>query len=254
MGMLVNTLVIGSIPSVFKLSWFLTFDVAIVATALLIYGMVMLLCQCSNSVALGRMAYEREKEYLLYAFWVMQLIIPAYLIYCFLVFKEIFASHPRSENPGKEAAITEGYQYLFFGSGLLLLLSHILVVVTSIMLYQYFGEGIKNIPAQLKRQKLLIRDTNGRDSRLSTQSRGSRADLSVASLLAGRGSEGGSLSGFSGEDGEEGQQKQIFYEIFQNTLEKAHHVGSVDSIGSESSLFRSLGVSYEEPIGLGLVN
>lgn len=87
------------------------------------------------------------------------------------------------------------------------------------MLYQHFGEGIKNIRAHLKKQL--------RESKVPGSARASRSEFKGLST-AGRESDSEPEDFEEEEEEEKHQTEEMFQEIFQNTLERAHHVGSVE--------------------------
>eukprot|EP01127_Copromyxa_protea_P004759 TRINITY_DN14585_c0_g1_i1.p1 TRINITY_DN14585_c0_g1~~TRINITY_DN14585_c0_g1_i1.p1 ORF type:complete len:371 (-),score=44.12 TRINITY_DN14585_c0_g1_i1:65-1177(-) len=188
MGLIVNCLVIGAIPLHFNLSWFLTFDFVLVSVAILMY-------------ALGRNGFQKEKHHYVYPFWTLQLIIPAYLTYFFMIGQGIFDRRMAKPNITEdEYSLFVGYLWLFYGSGTLLFLVQSLVIVTSVMLFRYFGQGIKDIRKHLKKEREAATGLVQNDTNLVTSD--------------------------SGEDVT--QTEEMFQEIFQTTLEKAHHVGSYE--------------------------
>jgi hypothetical protein len=141
-------------------------------------------------------------------------MVPSYVIYSFIFGNEIF--NLRLNTPGlteDQAVLIIGFLFLFYGSGLVLFIVQILVIFTSVVLYRHFGEGIKHIRAHLKRQ------TRNAD----------------AGRKALRGNE--AESGHSDDLEEEViQTEEMFQEIFQNTLERAHHVGSLEDDPHKSLL------------------
>lgn len=144
-------------------------------------------------------------------------MVPSYLIYCFFVGNQIFNYRFNTSNiPDSEITLLTGYLFLFYGSGLVLFIVQLLVIITSIMLYQHFGEGIKHIRSHLKKQILARESHIPRNSHTSSHSdfRGLLVNPSESEVTT--------------DEDEVNQAEEMFQEIFQNTLERAHQVGSLE--------------------------
>eukprot|EP01127_Copromyxa_protea_P022003 TRINITY_DN771_c0_g1_i1.p1 TRINITY_DN771_c0_g1~~TRINITY_DN771_c0_g1_i1.p1 ORF type:complete len:346 (+),score=66.44 TRINITY_DN771_c0_g1_i1:326-1363(+) len=175
-----NTLLVGYLRD--DITWFMVFDVAVVCAGLISY-------------VLGRAAFEEEIAPLSFSFWVFQLLMPAYLL--------LTASFMKYDNitiefdTPKEA---QGFYLLYGGSAVMLFLLFIAVMISSAMLYQHFGEGLKHLDYLRKKSKGLK----------------NTASAPASPLLRGEGTDNSVQS-----DSEAAQDP--FQEVFQNTTWQQQH-------------------------------
>lgn len=119
----------------------------------------------------------------------------------------------------------KGFFLLYGFSTAALILVFILVMITSIMLYQHFGEGLKHLEFLRKKSKKL-----GKSSRGGAEGRSFLANS--PSLGVGIGGIGGGIE--SPQEGSDlsGSTTDVFQEIFQNTV---WHQQQIQDGGSASS-------------------
>jgi len=230
MTLVVTTLIISNLYNT-EFVWVLTFDVAVVCGAIILY-------------VLGLMAFQEEIRTLTFAFWTFNLFIPCFIGWCFFYIPHSLTFLDSSDK--------EGFLILIGTACATLFLVWILVTVSSIMLYPHFGEGLNNLDKLRKKSKT----HKPADNKPKANSGGGGGFTTPGS--AGKKEEAKGFLNPSGEannnvsdeeedsdDGGGSNNKNVFDEIFQNTAARGG-AGFGAAIPVESPLVSSKHTNYDE--------